>query len=197
MNMRKMYLMTLNLLFLFGHAPQQFAMEYVKNKISSALSLSTKTIKSDLGFVQPKVAQPSSLTKDFITGCRLACYGFAANMAVSYLTSKLIPLSSLPPQFEKGKEPSFVSSIIIAPIVEEIVCTYGISRLFGEKYGQVIVPLIFGGMHYHDDPKRWAFNIAMTGCTSFLHIRNFHSKENSIRASIFSHAIHNAIAWYY
>ena len=172
---------------------------YVKNKTTSALKYISNTVKSDMGILNKLEENPSppySLTKDFAAGCRLYCYNFAAQVIINSVFKQVVDLKDLPPQFVKA-QPLF-DTCIRAPIFEEALMTYVLSRVVGLKCCQVITPLIFGYLHHHDNPKRWMFNAAHLAPLSYFSVRYYltRGQEESSLAPIFHHMIHNAVSSY-
>lgn len=199
--LRKTNFLALGIL-LFSYLPASFAMEphnqnpnhnqpshvsqflnYAKNKANSALSCIGKTIKSDLGLEAQNSSEPNSLVKDLGAACRLLCYGILAEQAVGYIISKLIPINDLPPQFKEGKHPSFVHGVIVAPLIEEMIFTYGIlnilghEQLLGPTYGSIATSALFGATHYHENPKRWATQATLIAAKYFFTHRYYSSKK--------------------
>lgn len=182
----------------------------VKNKTAYAFNSIVDTVKSDLGFAdEKKNKEPYSLVKDIAAGCRLYCYTYATRMTLNYLLNKINFLDDMPPQFEKHEKPNALLAIAVAPVIEELVFTDGLANVMLANSplqlpvaAQTLVPLLFGALHYHDNPKRWALNIMYLSPMSFYNIRYVLTREKPTRsaefrfAPIISHMVNNMHACY-
>lgn len=182
---------------------------YAKGKTALILNSIFDTVKSDLGLSDKKNNEPYSLVKDIAAGCRLYCYTYATRMTLRYLLNKINFLDDMPPQFEKHEKPNALLAIAVAPVIEELVFTDGLANVMLANSplqlpvaAQTLVPLLFGALHYHDNPKRWALNIMYLSPMSFYNIRYVLTREKPTRsaefrfAPIISHMVNNMHACY-
>lgn len=182
---------------------------YVKNKTITGLNYITDTVKSDLGLSDKK--EPVSLgVNDLVAGCRLFCYTYATQKMLFHLLKKINFFDNMPPQFEKNAEPTAFSAMVLAPILEELLLTHGLANVMmtnsplqlSPVAAQTLVPLLFGSLHYHDNSKRWAWNIMGLAPLSFYSIRYVLTREKETKSPVFSfapmisHMMYNMFAYY-
>ncbi len=194
-------------------------------RIKRALNLISSTIKSDLGFdpksnegVPPVSFNRTTLLAQFGAAGRLHAYDSIASMLSVLLFSSVtkyakIDTSSLSStsQFPATETSSWkfqASSILLTPLAEEGIFTdiipSALSRT-GEKYlgstggkwlGRIVSPLLFGLMHHHSDPLRWAVQAIAAAQMSYLHASYFQNNPGNLLVPMLAHAMSNARALY-
>jgi membrane protease YdiL (CAAX protease family) len=183
-----------------------------KNKTVSLFNGVYNTVKSDLGFGPQN--ERYSFEKDIDVGCRLFAYSLLTKIAVNYLLSKIMPLDNLPLHYidflpensnavnynlSDNLPPNFmdiVNQCIVTPFGLETIFTWWIPQKLGPKYGSIIGLMLYGAIHYKNDPKACAIKaivVAAGSIPKYLHAR---SKKDVVWAPFVSHAINNALALY-
>lgn len=175
--------------------------------IPSMMAAIGDTIKSDLGL--GKRSRPSSdnspntFITNITTGARLYLYQRTASLLMYKMLSLGTSLDSISPQF--NSPPSFFSTVIAHPILEELAFTYILGGGLGpyaalgtKKFSwcaKYIVPLLFGYGHDHNDPKTRMVLGAKAALGSFINISHIHANPSSF-APFIEHMINNLVAWY-
>jgi hypothetical protein len=150
-----------------------------------------KPIQSVSSYILTKGAR--SLQKTLGTTAHITCTSLGVQMA---LRTMLAGKVSIQPQFENRDKPNAFYAILIAPALEELIFTYGISNILGPRYGPIITPILFASLHDHTDMKTRILLFVGAVLNSYLRISNYHSQSQAALAPLLSHMLQNALSIY-
>lgn len=167
------------------------------NQFGSLMNTISSTIKDDLGLGASRKKNSSfSFTNDLQAALRLYVYGESA-FAVYRAVLSLFP-GRIHPQFEKV--PSFYGSVIVGPILEELVFTYWAGTIFSNSVSEwlrrLFIPIWFGYMHRHQDLKSHLCYGGSAAIGSFLNI-SYNNSHGSSAVPLLTHMLNNLLAWGY
>ncbi len=176
--------------------------------LSRAANYMFSTIKSDLGYGPRSFKQSGWLmhgVKQVATAARLLAYKRAINaifisaLATSGYGNVITENLNKTSQFKPMSLALLVTAaVLISPPLEEGIFTHAtapmLSYVGGERLGRIITPLLFGAMHYHENPIRWAFHVAQLAPLSYLNISHLQQNPDNILVPTLHHMMHNALA---
>jgi len=185
----------------------------VLNKARATGGLVLDTIKSDLTIgEQPSTAAESSAFKKVLKACRVATYCTVAKVCIALPITKFFPpgvgVGAKQFNFSPGDSTDMYSmydfmpawlmlySVTGAPILEELIFTYGGSKIMG-SYAQIIVPAIFAACHIkaHHNRNMKILLTAATASANFIHQRVARRDPGAeLPVVIMSHMLQNTLA---
>ncbi len=166
-------------------------------KMHSFYNQTVDTIKSDLNIGKPDVQSdtnhPNSFFDNAVKTCRVVTYCIAARYCVGILTANIFPAPPGSKQFESVTNSFLLYGIMVAPIWEECIFTYGAQKIMG-NYSRICAPLLFGIIHYSPayDKNYLIQVLAATATVNFVHQQVAHREPKAeLPVVIMSHMLQN------